>query len=115
MSSDAGLKYAFGRMVATNAIMDNRAVGFVPARLRITNLGNQVQIETNGALESANFLKRVAAGDLTVVTSGGPTMLAADGTGNMGFRIPVLADVNDAGVEDLLWEAWGGGASPQMP
>jgi len=72
-------------------------VGFVPNRIYIINRTQLTQYEWNENLTSGHFYQRVAAGDLTKPTSGGPTLI--DGSNknplsgettmrSFGFTIP---------------------------
>ncbi|KKN57375.1 hypothetical protein LCGC14_0562810 [marine sediment metagenome] len=112
MSSSNGLQHKSGRLKATNAIIDVRSLGFEPHTVKVFNVTNLATVERFPGLgDSANperNKKTVAAGTVTTLATGGVTILAADSAGNPGFRIPVLADINDTTTEDLAWEAWGG-------
>ena len=109
MSSTAGVHYRAGALKATNADLYVRTLGFRPVRLRVTNLSNQIEVEWHAGLAEGKNLKRVAAGDLSVLSSGGVVPVDADSNGNPGFKVPAaLADINDTTTEDLAWEAWGG-------
>lgn len=108
MAGTTGILYRAGAVKATNANLFVRTLGFRPTKLRVTNLTNQIEVEWHAGLAEGKNLKRVAAGDLTVVASGGVVPVDADASGNPGFKIPVLADINDTTTEDLIWEACGG-------
>ncbi len=112
MSSNAGALYKAGRLKATNAVIDVRSVGFLPNKVRVFNITNDVTVERNAGLgDSVNpdrNKKTAAAGTVTTIATGGILLLAADAAGNPGFSIPVLTDINDTITEDLGWEAWGG-------
>lgn len=102
----ANMAYMSNQITATNADLYVRNVGFLPRKIRIVNLTNQISIEWTEGLPSANFLKIAAAGDLSVVTSGG-VITSEDSSGNQGFKLPALADINDTTTEALLWECFG--------
>ena len=76
-------------------------VGFVPNRIVIINRTQLTKYEWNENLTSGHFYKRVAAGDLTKPTAGGPTLIdGSDKTNNVdvsfGFSIPgALATYTD--------------------
>ena len=109
MAGTTGILYRAGAAKATNADLLVRTLGFRPTKLKVTNLTNQVEVEWHAGLAEGKNLKRVAAGDLTVLASGGAVPVDADSDGNPGFKIPAaLADINDTTTEDLSWEAWGG-------
>ena len=104
--------YKAGRLKATNAVINVRSVGFLPNRVRVFNISNNVAVERNPSLgDSANpdrNKKTAADGTVTTLATGGILLLVADAAGNPGFSIPVLADINDTTTEDLGWEADGG-------
>lgn len=109
MSGTVGVLYRAGAVKATNADLYVRTLGFRPVKLRVVNLSNQVAVEWHAGLDEGKNLKYVAAGDLTVVSSGGVEPADADANGNPGFKIPAaMTDINDTTTEDLAWEAWGG-------
>lgn len=92
-----------------------RSLGFRPTKLRVLNLTNQVEVEWFAGLAEGKNLKTVAAGDKTVLASGGVVPVDADTAGNPGIKVPAgLADINDTDGEDLLVEAFGG-APAQYP
>lgn len=101
MASTVGIRYESGKVKATNAELTVGTLPFTPEKITINNLGNNVKAEWNKALGSGQFVKTLEAGTRSLVTSGGPTPASG------GFVLPVLADINDAGVEELNWECWG--------
>jgi len=105
MSSTVGARYAAGQVQATGAILYVHNVGFKPRAFRITNLTNSCQVEGSEALPVGTNLFRVAAGDLSVITSA--PEVHTDANGNSGLKIPILAHINDTTTEMLMWEAWG--------
>ena len=81
-------------------------LGFVPDRLIIKNRTSLAEIEWNANLDAGYYYKRVAAGTLTLETSGGPTLIdGSDKTNNLdksfGVVLPAIVDINDTASEIL--------------
>jgi hypothetical protein len=81
-------------------------VGFVPTKFTATNRTTLITLEWNENLPAGYFYKIVAAGDRTLVTSGGPTLIdgsdkSANLTSSFGVIIPVIADIQDTAAEVL--------------
>ena len=107
MASSVGAQYASGSTKANNSTLSIRTVGFVPRRVVIWNETNQCHCLWFEQLAAAAAYVVVAAGDLSVVSSAGVTALTADSSGNVGFSVGALANINDTTTEVLRWEAWG--------
>lgn len=86
-----------GAVLGTGANLDVRTVGFRPRRVELFNEGGLVTAIWTDSMADAAGIKRVTAGDATVM-SAGVTPLSD------GFRIGTDADVNAAG-ELIHWVA----------
>lgn len=76
-------------------------LGFIPAKIEITNRANTVSLVWYNTLPAGNYYKILADGTKTLETSGGPTLIDGSDKDNdkegQGFVLPAsLADINDA-------------------
>lgn len=86
-------------------------VGFVPDKIVVTNRTTLVTLEWNVNLDSGNYYQIVAAGNRTLVASGGPTLIDGSDKTNyvsssFGFVLPVIANINDTLNEVLDIEVY---------
>lgn len=107
MGSTVGVRYKASKVVATNAVLAIRSVGFKPRKVVITNETTLARAEWNEAMADAYAVVTALAGDLSIVTSAGITPLDGSGDDPPGFSIGALATINDTTTEVLCWEAWG--------
>lgn len=88
-----------GSFLGTGANLDITKVGFRPTKVVLINRGGLATAEWNSEMPDASAAKRVTAGTLSFVTSGGVTPLAN------GFRLGTDADMNVSG-ELVYFEAF---------
>jgi len=86
-----------GAVTGTGANLDVRTVGFRPRRVELYNVTGLVSAVWTDSMADAAGLKRVTAGDATVMTAGVTPL-------SDGFRIGTDADVNAVG-EVVHWVA----------
>lgn len=92
-----GRNYVTGVVRGTGASLDVKTVGFRPSKVRVYNLGTNIELAWTMAMADAAGLKVIANGTRTNVTSAGITPLAN------GFNIGTDSTNTAA---DLLYEAW---------
>lgn len=85
--------------------------GFVPDKIVITNQTTLITLQWNKNLESGDYYQIVAAGDRTLVSSGGPTLIDGSDktnytTSSFGFVLPVITNINDTTGELLDIEVY---------
>jgi hypothetical protein len=90
-----------GSFVGTGALKEIHAVGFRPQVVRLLNVGGLVTAEWVEGMADATAMKRVTAGDLTLVASPNGITPLSD-----GFSLGVDGDLNVNG-ELVRWEAIG--------
>jgi hypothetical protein len=109
MGSSAHPRFARGAVVGTGANIDIRTLGFVPGLVKLWNVDGNCFGMWSDKMAAASAQKVVDSGsgatDISKITSGGVSQLAADGAGNSGFRIGTDSDLNASG-ETIVWEAW---------
>lgn len=101
----ANAAYMSNQIIATGAAINILNVGFLPRKIRVTNLTNQIRVEWTEGLPSGTNLQIIANGTLSVITSAVTTK--EDSSGNQGITIPILTHINDTPGEVLLWECFG--------
>jgi hypothetical protein len=109
MGSTVGPRYITGTIIATNAALDIRKVGFQPRKIKVFNKTTIAMMEWNDQMDAAGleWEKTVSAGTRTLEVTNGITLLAGDSSNPPGFSIGAAADINDTTTEILVWEAWG--------
>ena len=107
MASTVGTGYVTRKATALNADLDLR-VGFKPRKIVVHNLTNSYKAEWNEALPEGYAIVTATAGDRSVVTSAGFSLLDGDSSNPPGFRLGALANINDTTTEELLFEVYGG-------
>jgi hypothetical protein len=95
-----------GTVVATNAVLPVRTVGYKPRKVRIVNQTTLYTVEWSEGMADASAFEITNAGAKTLETSDLITPLDPDSSGNPGFSIGARANVNDTTTEVLRWETW---------
>jgi hypothetical protein len=103
--SSRGSQYATGKVIATNATLNIRSVGFVPDRVKLLNVDNDCMFDWNNMMADGTGFKTIKAGDRTLEVTTGITPLAESGSDGPGFSIGAEADINDTTTEGLIWIA----------
>ena len=78
-----------------------------PRRVVVHNLTNNCRAEWNEGLNAGEAILTIAAGDRTLETTGGFSLLDGDSSQPGGVRLGALANINDTTTESLLFEFWG--------
>lgn len=86
-----------GAVIGTGANLDVRTVGYRPRRVELFNETGLVTAVWTDSMADAAGIKRITAGDATVMTAGVTPL-------SDGFRIGTDADVNAVG-EVIHWVA----------
>lgn len=88
-----------GALIGTGANVDVRTVGFRPRKVQLVNIVAPDTLMWTDSMADAAGLKEVAAGTISMISSGGVTPLSD------GFRLGTDSDMN-VDTQKVHWVAW---------